>query len=201
MNKGFCRIILLIVCLFLLEGVALAMEYSADVVSTSSGRVVSSGKIWFSTDRMRLETLPSELKDNSATPVVAITRLDKLVVWIVLVKNQKYMEQGFSAAAPAPVVESTANVQVDRQMLGSEILDGRTATKYRVTTTYKGKNTVTYQWLDADSGIPLKISDEKGQFIQEYKNLVVGPQDPSLFEIPAGYQKIGLPSIGNLFGG
>jgi len=195
MKKAICQMILLIVCLFLLEGAALAMEYSADVVSTSNGRTVSSGKIWFSNDRMRLETQPTELKGKM--PIIAITRLDKMIVWIVMVNEQKYMEQNFSGMIP--VSESTDNVQAQKQLLGSEILDGRTANKYRVTTTYKGKNTATIQWLDADSGIPLKISDEKGQFVQEYKNLVVGPQDAALFEIPAGYQKFSMP-FGNLFG-
>ncbi|MDR3588746.1 MAG: hypothetical protein P4N41_03705 [Negativicutes bacterium] len=198
MKNSIRLVILLVVCLFLLEGAALAMEFSADVISTSGGKTVSSGKMWFSNDRMRLETQPSELKGKDQPQAVVITRLDKLVVWILMAKEQKYLEQSFSGMIPV-VSESVGNVQVDRQLLGSEVIDGRTANKYRVTTTVKGKSTVTYQWLGADSGIPLKFSDEKGQFIQEYRNLVVGPQDPSLFEVPAGYQKMSIPSFGNLF--
>ncbi|MDR3561847.1 MAG: hypothetical protein P4N59_10500 [Negativicutes bacterium] len=193
--KKICALVVLVIAMvFMLEGIAFAMEYSADVVSTS-GKTIFTGKMWFSNDRMRLELVPSDNNNKNVPTITTITRLDKLVVWVLMVKDHKYLEQNF--AGLMPVGDATGDVQ--KQLLGSETIDGRTADKFRVIGTYKGKTYTTYQWLDADSGIPLKFTDEKGQYIQEYKNIVQGPQDGGLFEIPAGYQKFSLP-LGNLFG-
>lgn len=41
-------------------------------------------------------------------------------------------------------------------------------------------------------GFAIKMSDEKGTWTKEYRNVKLGPQDASLFEIPPGYKKIDL---------
>jgi hypothetical protein len=47
------------------------------------------------------------------------------------------------------------------------------------------------QATDTSEGTPRQVSID-------YKNLVVGKQDPDLFEIPPGYQKFAVPSMGSL---
>ena len=51
--------------------------------------------------------------------------------------------------------------------------------------------------------VPIKSESKSGRdtSITEYRNIKEGPQADSLFEIPAGYQKFALPSLGGLFGG
>lgn len=41
-------------------------------------------------------------------------------------------------------------------------------------------------------GFVVKRADEKGQWSTEYHNVRLSPQDPSLFEIPSGYQKMSM---------
>jgi hypothetical protein len=41
-------------------------------------------------------------------------------------------------------------------------------------------------------GFVVKKLDEKSREITEYKNIQLGPQDPSLFELPAGYKKMSM---------
>jgi hypothetical protein len=40
----------------------------------------------------------------------------------------------------------------------------------------------------------VKKQDENGTWTVEFENIHLGPQDPSLFEIPAGYQKMEMPA-------
>jgi hypothetical protein len=41
-------------------------------------------------------------------------------------------------------------------------------------------------------------SSKKDMFRMELKNLKIGKQDPKLFEIPAGYQKFEMPTMGDI---
>ena len=51
-----------------------------------------------------------------------------------------------------------------------------------------------YQWWATDINFPIKTEDVDGQWKQEYKNIKMGKQDDSLFEIPAGYKKFEMPA-------
>ncbi len=58
-------------------------------------------------------------------------------------------------------------------------------------TTYEGKTYTTIEWAARElNGFVVKRADEKGQWLTEYQNVRLGPQDPALFEIPSGYQKM-----------
>lgn len=50
------------------------------------------------------------------------------------------------------------------------------------------------QWAAKElDGFAVKTQGEKGEYTTEYQNARLGPQDPLLFEIPPGYQKVGKP--------
>jgi len=69
--------------------------------------------------------------------------------------------------------------------------------KYRVQATLEGKVYTSLEW-DAKEldGFPVKQAYEKGGWSQECQNVKLGPQDASLFEVPADYKKI---DLGGLF--
>jgi outer membrane lipoprotein-sorting protein len=61
--------------------VAVAEDFSADLISKSEGQVFQ-GKIFFAKDKVRMET-------NEAT---TITRLDKSMMWMLMPDENMYME-------------------------------------------------------------------------------------------------------------
>ena len=78
--------------------------------------------------------------------------------------------------------------------MGKETVNGVTATKYKITSTEKQKETFSgFAWLDKNN-IPLRF---KGTVIEnggsqniriDYANINVARQDPQLFVVPADYQ-------------
>jgi hypothetical protein len=88
---------------------------------------------------------------------------------------------------------SMEGAKVEREALGSEDVGAYHCDKYRVKATYEGKIYTSIEW-DAKElgGFPVKQADEKGKWSKEYQNVKLGEQDPALFQVPPGYQKIDL---------
>jgi hypothetical protein len=96
------------------------------------------------------------------------------------------------------MASSMEGAKVQRDPLGSEQVGAYHCDKYHVETTFDGHVYKSLEW-DAKElgGFPVKQADEKGSWSKEYQNVKLGPQDPSLFEVPAGYKKL---DLGGLFG-
>jgi outer membrane lipoprotein-sorting protein len=84
------------------------------------------------------------------------------------------------------------------QSLGTEVLDGRTTTKYRVTTTTSSGETngkgETLIWIDESLGMPVRSETMDGiegaaKVIMELKDITLNV-DADLFEIPGDYKKV-----------
>lgn len=176
--------VVLVMAFCIFTGIANAQDFFADMVSTTKAGTFS-GKIFVAKEKARMEMLQS----------VTITRMDKNVVWILIPDQKMYMEQPLK---PENVVAATEKMpgEVERKLIGPETVDGKTANKYRVVYSVADKKETSFQWIDIDSGLPLKIAAGDGSWVFEYKNLKTGPQPDTLFEIPAGYQKFsyGIPS-------
>ncbi len=164
--------------LFIFTGVIFAQEFSADMVSTTNQGNFS-GKIFVSKDKSRMEIPQS----------IIIARMDKKVTWILMPQQMMYMEQPLN---PENIVVSAEKMagEIQRQLLGQETIDGKTANKYSVVYTLGDKQEKVFAWVTVDSNIPIKTQASDGSWTIEYRNLNIGKQEPSLFEIPAGYKNM-----------
>jgi hypothetical protein len=81
----------------------------------------------------------------------------------------------------------------EMRMLGTESLGGRTVEKWEMVSSGDGTQSQTsYQWYDP--ALEQSIRQEfPGGFVSELKNIQVGPQPTSLFQVPAGYKKMDPP--------
>ncbi len=161
-------------------------QFSADMVITDAKGKTILGKIFVKgTDKIRQEITA----DDETT--ITILRLDKKVNWTLLPDNQ-YLEAKmmFDPNQPNPEFEyETAN-------LGNETVNGFACKVVQYT--YKNKKYgILTQWVSDKLGYAVKIESKntKGKVtsVIEYKNVKVGNQRDSLFEVPAGYQKLDLP--------
>jgi hypothetical protein len=160
-----------------LGSLAWAQEFSADIISTTAAGTYS-GKIFVAKDKVRTEMAGA----------VTITRMDKNVIWILMSEKNMYLEQPLNPSS-APAVAETVHGEIERTLLGEETIDGKKTNKYKVTYNAGGKEQSIFQWIDVSSKIPLKAVAEDGSWSFEYKNLTLGVQPESLFEIPAGYKE------------
>ena len=178
-------VLVVIISIFLFGGIAVAQDFSADMVSTTKAGV-STGKIFVAKEKTRMETLQT----------IMITRIDKNVVWILMPAQRMYMEQPLK---PENVVATTDKMpgEIERKLVGKETVGGKRTDKYRIVYTTADKKETVLQWIAADSGLPIKSAAVDGSWTIEYKNLKTGKQPDTLFEIPTGYQKfsLGVPAM------
>lgn len=105
------------------------------------------------------------------------------------------------------------------EKLGTEVLNGRTTTKYRVTTKGKGEGsgmtTETIVWVDESLGMPIKSETvstgdrARGSKVTMELRDIKQEVDQARFELPKDYKKVTsneiasqmLPSLGGLLGG
>jgi hypothetical protein len=171
--------------LFLLSATASAFEFSADTISTHKGGDETKGKIYSKTDKFRMDM-------NSPQEMSMITRLDKKVVWNIMPRQKTYMELPFNPRNK-PQVEEKFKGEMERKLVGSETIDGHPTKKYLVTYKVENEKHEVYQWLATDINFPVKTSAVDGSWSQEFRNVKMGGQPDSLFEVPAGYTKIQMP--------
>lgn len=178
----------LTVSVLLLAGAVSAQEYSADMV-TRSGNQTMTARVFVAKDKVRMEMPES----------IMIIRNDKKVSWMIMPSEKMYMEQPIDMSKAPKTAKEFAG-EMERKSLGMETVDGQQTEKFLVV--YKeGKKTVSvYQWIK-DDHIPVKIEAVDGSWSVEYKNLKVGPPADDLFEPPAGYEKMAMPSMGDLMKG
>jgi len=167
---------------------ALAADLSSDVVTTANGQKHTS-RIYMQGAKVRME--------SAQQPGYSIVRPDREVVWTVMPEQKSYMEMRLDPSRQ-PRTSEKVQGEVTRKLLGSETVDGHPAQKYEVT--YKDRETskTMYQWMATDINFPVKMASADGSWTVEYRNIKMGAQPDSLFEVPAGFQKVSmtLPNTG-----
>ncbi len=167
---------------------AFAQEFSADMVS-KTGKETMAAKIFVAEKKTRME-----MPEN-----IVITRMDKNVSYIVMPSQNMYMEHPISTKM-VPKTTEKFDGEIERQSLGKETVEGQSAEKFKVTYTESGKKESVYQWL-VNGIVPVKIEAVDGSWSVVYKNLKIGKQPADLFEPPAGYEKMSMPSMGDMMKG
>lgn len=165
---------------------AWAVEFSADIVMTSKGEVKSSAIIHFKTDRFRMDM-------KSPAEMTTITRIDKNLVWSIMPREKMYMEIPFDLKNK-PMAEEKMEGEIERKQVGAETIDGHPTKKYLITYKRGSSKDQMYQWFATDLNFPVKSAAVDGSWSQEYKNIKMGPQPDSLFEVPSGYKKMQMPA-------
>ena len=189
MRKTFMFILLIGFCAALAAPSIQAEESSAQYsalmhMSTERGDVEA--KVFVKPGMKRMEM-------HDATQII---RFDKGVMWVLMPKQRMYMENPIPAAPGGG-----DNLKyLEKKKLGQETVNGISATKYKtVAQDPQGNRLEGFSWL-TDDGILVKndmqLSDgaRKMQVRSEISDLKVGEQDPSLFEVPQGFNKFAMPA-------
>lgn len=165
---------------------AMSQEFSAKMVSTTAGRTATS-KVYMKAGKFRFE--------NEAAGSYTIARPDLKKVWVVMTAGKSYMEMAEAKEQENNVPTDKMKGEVSRKAVGSETIDGHPTTKYEVTVKSEGKTMTSYQWWATDINFPVKTAAVDGSWSMEYRDIKIGGQPDSLFEIPAGYKKMAIPAM------
>lgn len=175
------------------------VEYSADMVMTS-GQISSTGKIYHALggkDRMEMNA--------QGTTAITITRTDKKVAWVLMPAQNMYMEMSLEESAKKSGKTNVSDCDMDLSSLGDETVNGVRATKNKVSgscpdnTKYDGTMWITKDGIMVKMESVATVDGQQANVNMDLKNLKIGPQEASLFEVPAGYQKFDMGGISSMF--
>ena len=169
------------------------VEYSADRVMTSGGNTMTS-RVFSTPEKERME-----FKDGG---MVTIVRRDKNVTWMLMLEQKMYMEQKMSGNMAGGQKQGGDNFDkcdVKQTEKGKEDVNGFSTRKMEMTISCPGNEKFTGMvWLTKEN-IPIRMETKNAgtneSFRMELKNLKIGKQDPALFEIPAGFQSMAMPTM------
>src|SRR5688572_5721025 len=165
-----------------LGGLGWALEFSADQITKTNGHS-RKANIYYRDDRWRLE-------HHDLNPVnVTIVRKDKHVMWLLLSRMRHFKTVPYDPEQ-APKVAEKLSGEVEREEIGTEMLDGHPTTLYQVTVRNAGLSEVYYQWLATDIHFPLKLARKDGGWVVEYRNVKLRPISDFLFELPVNFQPL-----------
>ncbi len=175
-----CSFIILVIIflagLYALPG--FAYDLSADSLLTENGET-QKGTIAIKGDKYRIQR-------NGESEYI-ILRHDKNVMWVVVPGEKVYVELPLDPKKTPKIQEKNPG-ETSRKLIGSEVVDGHPANKFRITVKEGPKTETFYQWTATDLDFPIKTAAEDGEWSVEFTNIKTGVSD-SIFDIPKGYQK------------
>jgi hypothetical protein len=129
---------------------------------------------------------------------VMILRRDKQAGYMLMPAQKMYMQMDFAKAQQQSGGGQPADA-VDITEVGAETIEGQATKKYKLI--MKDGSAGGFMWFTKD-GIMVKMDAvvksgrDKSRMTMTLKNIKVGSQDASLFEVPAGYNA--MPSFGGM---
>jgi len=164
------------------------VEYSADrIIESEAGSFTS--KVFSARDKERTEMTMAGMSS------VMITRRDKQIGWMLMPAQKMYQQIDFAKAQAQSGAAPDSEVEITQ--VGSETIAGHSTTKYKML--MKDGSAGGFIWITAQ-GIPVKMDmlskngKDRTRIGMTLRNLQIGSQDASLFELPAGYTA--MPSMG-----
>lgn len=176
-------------------------EFSADMYNTQNGKdLVKLGKIYMAKDKLRMEVFRSgpggALIVNMATQTSTVLMPQQKMYMEMPYGQSPQQRQAFTFFRTGDVSNAcgdwqklAANRGTTCRKVGNETVNGRNTVKYEGTYT---DGTTSYVWIDPSLRFPVKWQDKNDA--GELRDINVGSQPASLFEIPAGYQKFQMPA-------
>jgi Domain of unknown function (DUF4412) len=170
--------------------------FSSDYSLISNGKVIRKGKLYFSFPKWRMDVVDTENPVAALFSGPIIVDLNAKITYLLMSQRHSYIEFPTGDTSiftmkdfnrdPCAIQKSATC-----KKLGTETINGRTCDKWEMTDP-KLKGTL---WIDQKLHFIIK-TDSQG-IISEFTNIKEGAQDPSLFKIPADYQKADFSSTGD----
>lgn len=171
--------------------------FSADFTSTMHNGEKMTGKWFFSPPNLRVDmnSMPGRDQGPMAGPVSMIADNASQTNYMLLHGPHMYMEfhndrQNSMSPGLRDLLRQkpgadpcSGRTDCTSKKVGTETVNGRSCDKLEVTDK-SGKSTL---WIDQKLHFPVRVQSQDGATM-DLTNIKEGPQDPSLFKVPAGYK-------------
>ncbi len=132
--------------------------------------------------------------------VVVLAFWDEEVSYSLMMNERMYMEVPAeeTGGGPSEFEGKPCDGYDSAEKMGSETVNGRATEKWRCTGELDpepGRAGVdATNWFDPQLGFPVREAKDDGE-VFELRDITVARQDPSLFEIPPGFQKLDMDAM------
>jgi hypothetical protein len=178
-------------------------QFSADMFSSKNGAPAElQGKFYMTANKVRVDA--EQPGRPHATVILDMATRTNIVViperrmYIEQPESASFQRQAYDFFRPSDVNNACvdwqqlpANRGITCRKIGNEVVNGRNTVKYEGSRPGQGTG---YVWFDPALRFPIKWQGNNGS--GELRNIAVAPQPASLFEVPAGYQKMNAPAAG-----
>ena len=166
-------------------------RYSVDVVTVEKAGTSLAMRMYVDGNKRRTE---QETKNGQ---LVLILRGDTNVVYTIIVSHKVYRVRPLDPTLLKSLnsYALATDMILSQEKAGTETVNWQFCDKYRFSSA-KGKTdssgtsdgaTSGFIWISQSTHLPVKSQTERA--VTQWENLDVGPQDPSLYEPPAGFQQ------------
>ena len=162
------------------------VEFSGSLIKTVKGKRYQA-QVFAKGDRLRLE-YKYALKTERGYAAIEIIRLDKSETWYLLAQSKELLVTGLDADDLLPVSQALPGER-KRVLVGDATAAGRAAQLFEVQTDYQGRVERFYEWVDAETGVVLKLVSRDRAWSFEYERFRLSPQPAYYFDEPPGYKK------------
>lgn len=163
---------------------AMEKHYSADLAITTKEGMEIQSKTYIDGDKMR-----SDVNLHGMAMSIIVRKDTKKIYQIMdaqkMVMESDYNPDKFAGGRTA----ASFGPEGKFDLIGPDTLNGVACTKYKVTSDKTQQ--VFFFWLDTARKVPVEMAAPDGSLVVKWNNFAAGPQDPALFEPPAGYTVIG----------
>ncbi len=165
-------------------------SFTADQVHIDAGgKVISSGKIYMTPVKMRVDGLPGPEKEQSFS-----------VIYFKAKKRQYFLNHEKKRYYEGPLDEEklkqdmkTFDMSENARTLGTEKVSGYKCTKKEVetTVTFMGmrRKNKHIAWVSDRFDMPLRTKTQNGE-VTELRNIKKGTPSDKYFQVPKGYEKV-----------
>lgn len=167
----------------------LSKQFNADMTVTNGPSDTITQKIYTDNGKIRTETTIHGMQIDS------IIRPDLKKIYSVMVTQKTVMEMAYDPDKVKQQLTGAAGPQGKAELVGPDAVENVACTKYKVTSD-NGK--VYFFWVDTTNKVPVKMAAEDNSVLVLWKNYHAGPQDPALFELPADFKVMPMPSLPTL---
>jgi len=157
-----------------------AFEFSADRTMQQQGQEIVAN-VRAKGDRWRFEYAKPQ-----AGAMVSIVRQDRQSAWLILSQRQVFVEVPIEPVHMLFVSERMEG-EVNRELVGTEELNGYPTELFEVTTIVNGRPRQFYQWVTRNERFSMKTISKAGDWSLEYRNVRFTRQSDRFFEPPYGF--------------
>jgi hypothetical protein len=171
------------------------VEYSADsTIQNEEGTIQQ--HVYVTPTKERKEMLTGDGDGG-----IQILRYDTKVMWVLMPSEKMYMEHSMMGKGKG---NDPSQWTYEDKVMGEEMLNGMKVTKYKtIATSTDGKKYGGFSWrtkegISIKQDLLYKEGNDKKRMMTELKNVQIGRQDPTLFDVPEGFTKF---DMGGMMGG